>query len=357
MHLKVEAGQHCENVRPHTDSSGASGRDKRQCGALPLPTLNFDIMDTPNSSSLLDVIVVGGGAAGLSAALVLGRCLRRVLVCDVGNPRNAPARVFNGYLSRDGSTPGEFLQVSREQLRRYDTVELRTVRVDHAERGNRRFTVTLETGERIAARMLLIATGLVDKLPAIEGFKQFYGKTAHNCPYCDGWEHRGQPVAVIGGTQEAADLAIEMLLWSKDVVLCTNGPLDCDTKARTQMARCGVGIIETPIARLEGTGDALENVRFTDGTALPRTVLFFSPGQHQRSPLAEQLGCKFCDEDGCIQCDETAATGIPGLYAAGNASRGVQLVIAAAAEGTLAAVAINNALVEADAESGELASS
>lgn len=230
------------------------------------------------------------------------------------------------------------------------------MKVEHAERGNRRFTVTLETGERIAARLLLIATGLVDELPAIEGLKQFYGKTAHNCPYCDGWEHRGEPVAVVGGSQDAADLAIEMLLWSKDVVLCANGPLECDAKARAQMARCGVRVSETPIARLEGTGDVLENVRFTDGTMIPRTVLFFSPGQHQRSPLAEQLGCKFCDEDGCIHCDETAATSIPGVYAAGNASRGVQLVIAAAAEGTLAAVAMNNALIEADAESGELAS-
>ncbi len=312
-------------------------------------------MKTDLSPDALDVLIVGGGAAGLSAALVLGRCLRRVLVCDAGNPRNAPARIFNGYLSRDGSTPGEFLEISREQLRRYDTVELRKAKVERAERTAEGFVVTLETGGRIASRMLLIASGLVDQLPQIEGFKQFYGKTAHSCPYCDGWEHRGERVAVAGGSQDAADLAIEMLLWSKDVVLCSNGSLDCDAKARRQMKRCGVRVIETPIARLEGEGDALNGVRFTDGTLLPRTVLFFSPGQHQRSPLGEQLGCKFCEEDGCIHCDEKAATCIPGLYAAGNASRGVQLVIAAAAEGTLAAVAMNNALVEADAESGELA--
>lgn len=314
-------------------------------------------MTTNHPDEVLDVVIVGGGAAGLSAALVLGRCLRKVLVCDAGNPRNAPARVFNGYLSRDGSTPGEFLQISREQLRRYDTVEVRKVKVETAERTDEGFAVTLETGERIASRLLLIASGLVDELPAIEGFIQFYGKTAHNCPYCDGWEHRGEPVVVVGGSQEAADLAIEMLLWSKDVVLCANGPLDCNAKARAQMKRCGIRVIHTPIARLEGEGDELKGVRFTDDAFLPRTVLFFSPGQHQRSPLAEQLGCKFCEDDGCIHCDETAATGIPGLYAAGNASRGVQLVIAAAAEGTLAAVAMNNELIEADAESGELAES
>ncbi len=311
-------------------------------------------MASPSTSRLLDVTIVGGGAAGLSAALVLGRCLRRVVVCDAGRPRNAPARVFNGYLSRDGSTPGEFLKISREQLRRYETVELRRATVTAAERGHDCFTVTLDTGVKVTSRMLLLATGLVDELPKIEGFEAFYGKTAHSCPYCDGWEHRGEAVVVLGGTQEGADLAIEMLLWSKDLVLCANGPLRCDAKSRRQIEKAGMRVIETPIRLLEGEGDELSGVRFTDDTLLPRTVLFFSPGQHQRSPLAEKLGCKFCEEDNCIQCDEKAATCIPGLYAAGNASRGVQLVIAAVAEGTLAAVAINNALTEADAEAGDL---
>lgn len=143
----------------------------------------------------------------MSAALVLGRCLRKVLVCDAGSPRNAPARIFNGNRSRDGSTPGEFLQISRDQLRRYETVELRKVKVESAERTDEGFVITLETGGRIASRLLLIASGLVDELPAIEGFKQFYGKTAHRCPSCDGWERRGEPVVVVGGKQDAADLA------------------------------------------------------------------------------------------------------------------------------------------------------
>ena len=144
--------------------------------------------------AMLDAIIVGGGPAGLSAALVLGRCLWRVLVCDAGHPRNEPARIFNGYLSRDGSSPAEFLQICRNQLRRYDTVEFRKVKVEDVERGDRHFTVVLESGERIDGRMLLIATGLVDELPQIENFRQFYGSTVHNCPYCDGWECRGQPI-------------------------------------------------------------------------------------------------------------------------------------------------------------------
>ena len=179
----------------------------------------------PSDAQVLDAIIIGGGPAGLSAALVLGRCLRRVLVCDAGHPRNEPARIFNGFLSRDGSTPAEFLQICRDQLRRYETIEFRKVKVVDVERGDCRFTAILETGERVAGRMLLLATGLVDELPQIENFRQFYGSTVHNCPYCDGWECRGQPIAVTGGNQESVDLAIELLLWSKDLVLCTNGPL------------------------------------------------------------------------------------------------------------------------------------
>ena len=140
-----------------------------------------------SDAELLDAIVIGGGPAGLSAALVLGRCLRRVLVCDAGHPRNEPARIFNGFLSRDGSTPAEFLQICRDQLRRYETIEFRKVKVVDVERGDYQFTAILETGERVAGRTLLLATGLVDELPQIENFRQFYGSTVHNCPYCDGW--------------------------------------------------------------------------------------------------------------------------------------------------------------------------
>jgi thioredoxin reductase len=307
-----------------------------------------------SDGEVLDAIVIGGGPAGLSAALVLGRCLRRVLVCDAGHPRNEPARIFNGFLSRDGSSPAEFLQICRDQLRRYETIEFRKVKVVDVERGDCRFTAILETGERAAGRMLLLATGLVDELPQIENFRQFYGSTVHNCPYCDGWECRGQPIAVTGCNQESLDLAIELLLWSKDLVLCTNGALTVDRKAVETAKRLGIRFIETPIALLEGAGDTLEGIRFTDGSFLPRSALFFSPGQYQRSPLAEQLGCEFCEGNNCIQCGEDTATNIPGVYAAGNASRGVQLVIAAAAEGMQAAFAINSALLDADAATNAL---
>jgi thioredoxin reductase len=301
----------------------------------------------------LDVIIVGGGPAGLSAALVLGRCRRRAIVFDAGHPRNEASRALHGYLTRDGISPADFLKIGREQLAPYDTIELRHVNVVDVARGDRRFTATVEGGEQISARMLLLATGLVDELPQIKEFLRFYGVTAHTCPYCDGWEHRDQPLAVVGDDKEAADLALELLLWSKDVVLCTNGAPECGRDVLNPMERNGVRIIDAPIARLDGTGSKLERIHFRDGTQIARTALFFSPGQHQRSHLAEQLGCEFC-EDGCIQCGENAATSVPGVYAAGNASRGVQLVIAAAAEGMQAAFAINTALLEADAARGKV---
>jgi thioredoxin reductase len=306
-----------------------------------------------DENDLLDVIIVGGGPAGLSAALVLGRCRRRAILFDAGHPRNEASHALHGYLTRDGISPADFLKIGREQLAPYDTIELRHVKVVDAERGDCRFTATVEGGERFSARMLLLATGLVDELPQIEGFRQFYGVTAHTCPYCDGWEHRDQPLAVVGDNKEAADLALELLLWSRDVVLCTNGAPECSRDVLDPMEHNGVRIIDAPIARLEGTASKLERVRFRDGTQIARTALFFSPGQHQRSHLAEKLGCEFCDDDGCIQCGENAATSVPGVYAAGNASRGVQLVIAAAAEGMQAAFAINTALLEADAARGK----
>jgi thioredoxin reductase len=311
-------------------------------------------LSRPSDAQVLDAIIIGGGPAGLSAALVLGRCLRRVLVCDAGHPRNEPARIFNGFLSRDGSSPAEFLQICRDQLRRYETIEFRKVKVVDVEREDCRFTAILDTEERVTGRMLLLATGLVDELPEIQNFRRFYGSTVHNCPYCDGWECRDQPIAVMGGDQDSVDLAIELLLWSKDLVLCTNGPLKCDRKTIKTIRRLDIQVIETPISRLEGEGDKLERIRFTDGNFLPRSALFFSPGQYQRSPLAEQLGCEFCEDSNCIQCGENAATNIPGVYAAGNASRGVQLVIAAAAEGMQAAFAMNSALLDADAASNAL---
>jgi thioredoxin reductase len=297
-----------------------------------------------------DVIIVGGGPAGLSAALLLGRCMRRVAVLDAGHPRNEGAKSFNGFLSRDDSTPSEFLKICRTQLERYEGVKLQRALVIGIERGESIFVATLDTSERIQARMVLLATGLTDVLPEIAGLRELYGKSVHSCPHCHGWECRGQPIGVIGSSQDAAELAIELTLWSANVKLFSNGTGKWNDEATAQLRRRSVLVVGKAIACLERDGDTLKGVRFKDGDFAGRSAIYFSPEQFQRSPLAEQLGCEFCEDDGCIQCGEDAATCIPGVYAAGNASCGVQLVIAAAAEGTTAALAINNALLEEDSQ-------
>ena len=160
----------------------------------------------------------------------------------------------------------------------------------------------------------------------------------------------------MGYDQDAADLALELRLWSKEIALCTNGGKICSRAAFKQLQRNGVKIIRTPIARLEGTGQRLKRIVFQDGSTDARRALFFSPGQHQRSPLAEMLGCKFCSDTDSVLCKEDASTCVPGVYVVGNASKGVQLIIAAAAEGMRAGLAINDALLEADARRGAVKS-
>lgn len=296
-----------------------------------------------------DVIIVGGGPAGLSAALVLGRCRRQVLLFDSGQPRNYAARAMHGFISRDGTSPEEFRRLSREQLAKYPCVEVRDGEVVDAQRGDEQFTVTLKDGSTHTARILLLATGLVDDVPKVNGMERFYGTGVHVCPYCDGWEHNDQTIVVYGQGQMGADLALEMLAWSSDVNWCTDGDgEEPGAGCREKLRHYKVRTIRTKIARLEGEGDRLRGVRFEDGEFLPCDAVFFASTQRQHSDLAEKLGCKVCADKVALDHQDTEATEVPGLYVAGNTSRGLQLVIMAAADGTLAAFKINEALLEAD---------
>jgi thioredoxin reductase len=296
---------------------------------------------------MYDVIVVGAGPAGLSAALMLGRSRRRVLVCDTGRPRNAASRAMHGYLSRDGMAPREFLAIAREELRRYDSVELRDVAVVGAEcRPDSRFHVTLADGTTDASRKLLIATGVVDNLPEIPGFAELYGVSVFHCPYCDGWEVRDRPLAIYGRGARGLGLSLELTGWSRDLVLCTDGPSEIDAAGLARLARHGVGVREDRVTRLEGR-DALERIVFESGEPLPRHALFFTTGQTQQSELALALGCAF-NEKGTVLTGRYESTHLPGLYVAGDASRAVQWVVVAAAEGAEAAFAINTDLLKED---------
>jgi thioredoxin reductase len=295
---------------------------------------------------MFDVIIVGAGPAGLSAALMLGRCRRRVLVCDTGRPRNAASRAMHGYLSRDGIPPAEFLTIAREQMQQYSTVELRDAEVVQAECHDGRFHVTLRDGVRLASRKLLIATGVVDNLPDIPGFRELYGVAVFHCPYCDGWEVRDQPLAVYGRGARGLGLALELTAWSRDIVLCTDGPPEIDAADLSRLTRNGIVLRDDRVARLEGAG-ALERVVFESGETLARRAVFFTTGQTQQSELARRLGCEI-NEKGTVRTGKYETTHLTGLYVAGDASRAVQWVVVAAAEGAEAAFAINTDLLAED---------
>jgi thioredoxin reductase len=297
---------------------------------------------------MYDVIIVGAGPAGLSAALILGRCRRRVLVCDSGRPRNAASLAMHGFLTRDGVNPHEFLRLSREQLRQYETVAIRNCEVTAATcRTDARFEVTIENEERLTGRKLLIATGVLDNLPGIPGFAELYGASVFHCPYCDGWEVRDEPLAVYGRGERGLGLSLELTGWSRDVVLCSDGPAEIDEAGRARLRRCGIEVREERVLRLDGEGGRLTRVVFDAGEPLVRRALFFTTGQTQQSALAISLGCEFNDK-GTVRTGKYESTHLSGLYVAGDASRAVQWVIVAAAEGAEAAFAINTDLLTDD---------
>lgn len=307
-------------------------------------------MSTQSSlGEVWDTVIVGGGPAGLSAALLLGRCTRKVLLCDEGKPRNARSHALNGFLTRDGSPPAVFLQMGRQELERYPNVELRRTVVSRIETQEDQFLVTLKEGDAVRCRTVLLATGVVDELPKVEGINQLYGFSVHSCPFCHGWECRGQRIAVLGETDEAAQLAQELTVWSDAVVLCTQGRTQYDAGILAELHARQVAFEERVVVALEQNEERkLSGLRFADGGIFSCDAVFVYPSQRQHSHLAFSLGCKVSEEDGCLECGDDCQTCVPGVFAAGNASKGIQLVVMAAAEGTRAAVAINDILLDAD---------
>jgi thioredoxin reductase len=290
---------------------------------------------------VLDVVIIGGGPAGLSAALMLGRCRRRVVVCDAGHPRNAAARALHGYLTQDGTPPAELLRLGREELHAYG-VELRQVAVTDVVPSVEGFDVHLADGGRLSARKLLVASGVRDDLPDIEGLEACYGITVHHCPYCDGWEARDRSLAVIGNGAGGAGLALSLKTWSDRVVLCTNGPPRLAPTHRERLAAHGVTMVNRRITRVEHVEGRVRAL-VTSGEPVACEAVFFAASQTLQSDLPKRLGCEVTRK-GTIRTDHLGQTCVPGVYVVGDASRDVQFVIVAAAEGAKAAVSINKSL-------------
>ncbi|NOT26770.1 MAG: NAD(P)/FAD-dependent oxidoreductase [Acidobacteria bacterium] len=290
---------------------------------------------------MYDVIVIGGGPAGLSAALMLGRCRRHVLLCDEGRPRNRRSRALHGYLARDGIAPGAFNNRGRAELVKYG-VRFRSVGVTAVTPGANRFKVSFTKGADRATRFVLIATGVTDDLPAIPGFNKCYGRSVFHCPYCDGWEWRDRPLAVLGRGADGARLALGLKAWSADVLLCTEGSA-LTRSLKDRLARNRIAIRTERVVGLDHHRGALSAIRFAKGDPARRDALFFTTAQHIHSNLAIRLGCTLTPR-GTVKTSMRCGTNVPGVFVAGDASQDAQFVVVAAAEGVKAAVAINKAL-------------
>ena len=295
--------------------------------------------------SSADVIIVGAGPAGLSAALVLARACRTVLVFDHGHPRNASAIHMHGYLTRDGVSPHDFRAFAREELARYSEVCFVDIEVTSARAFEGGFEVTTLDNRQFTSKKLLLATGVVDNVPDVPGLQELYGKSVFHCPYCDGYELRGQPLAVYGCDERGYGLALELTGWSDDIALVSDGPCGIDASGLARLAKRRIAVREEKVVRLEGRDGRLERIVFDSGEPLERRALFFTTGQAQRSHLADSLGCEFNDK-GTVRTGPYETTHLHGLYVAGDASRAVQWVIVAAAEGAEAAYSINQDLIK-----------
>ena len=301
---------------------------------------------TAGSKFDVDVLIVGAGPAGMSAALVLGRACRTVLMFDHGQPRNAKTRAMHGYLTRDGISPPEFRQIARQELARYESVRLESAVVTSVDKlDGDGFQVTLADSRTFTSRKMLLATGVVDNVPEVPGLLDLYGSSVFHCPFCDGYELRGKAIAVYGRERRGFGLSMEMLGWSRNLVLVSDGPSGLRDDERNTLARNGIEVHEGRIARLEGHEGKLKQIVFTEGAPLLREALFFTTGQHQSSELAKVLGCQF-NEKGTVHTGRHESTHVPGLYVAGDASRDVQWVVIAAAEGAEAAFAITQDLIK-----------
>ncbi|HEX2516102.1 MAG TPA: NAD(P)/FAD-dependent oxidoreductase [Chloroflexota bacterium] len=336
-----------------------------------------------------DVVVVGGSIAGLSAALVLGRARRRVLVCDAGRPRNAVSAGVHGFFTRDGTPPAELLRLGREELAPYHTVQLREVQVSGAAREGDGFRVDLADGSPVHGRRLVLASGVLDELPAVPGLRELWGRGVYHCPYCHGWEVRDRPVAIYARGAVGLEFATMVRQWSRDLLLLTDGPHGLDDVQRGRLEALGVGVREERIERIEGARpvegrESLEGpagqsqsqgqsqgqgqgqgqgsegatlrVHFAGGETLAREGLFVRPAQRQRAELAAALGCEMVTMGvepaavHLIKCDPlTRETSVPGVYGAGDAGSPMQSAVVAAAAGAQAAYAANHALAFEDA--------
>jgi thioredoxin reductase len=292
-----------------------------------------------------DAVVVGGGPAGLSAALWMGRYRCRTLVIDAGHPRNENVAVAHGYFSRDCASPQQLLADGRRDLERYPEVRLVEGEVTDLSGSIGAFSVRFG-GEGVTAKRIVLATGVRDELPDIEGLPAHFGTSAFTCPSCDGYEAQGKRVVVIGWSREVAGFALTLDGWADHVTVVTDGHrFEGDDHQRQLLAAAGIDLREVGARGLVGSPPQLAGVELVGGEVLDAQMLFFTLGNRAASPLAESLGCRRTDE-GCIEVDEHGLTSVPGVYAAGDMAPGPHLIQVAAAQGATAGIGCAQSLWE-----------
>ncbi|WP_437308130.1 NAD(P)/FAD-dependent oxidoreductase [Sorangium sp. So ce388] len=288
--------------------------------------------------SMYDVLIVGGGHAGLSAALTLGGARKKVLLVDGGPGRNQAAHAVHNFLSRDGTPPSVLRKIGREQLEPYQTVTYTEGRVSELVRRDNQFWARLEDGKEILSLVVLLAVGMVDEPPRIDGFERFWGKTVFGCPYCHAWEFRDRPIAVIDSGPKGLGACRILKNWSSDVTLFTDGATDLDPEALDRLEKAGGAVIINKRVRRFVGDTALSAIELEDGEQIPREAVLMFPKQHQ-TPLVQQLSLDFT-EDGFVRVNEQRETSQRNIFAAGDLTSPSQLAIIAAAEGTNAAIQI-----------------
>jgi len=298
-----------------------------------------------------DVVIIGGGPAGLSAALLLGRGRRNVVLLDTGEGRNAPSDASHSFFTRDGTSPAELRRIGHEQLRPYGTVSVRTEAAVALSGAVGQFQVMLAGGDGLESRVVILATGVRDILPDIPGMDRYWGKGVFQCPFCDGWEHRDLPMALLAPPEMVLESVHLYRTWSTNLTVLTNGEWESDRELSARLADLGIGVITDSIEQIEGNGTHANRIVFRSGREMPIAVLWIRPEQQANTSLAVELGCELYDAGlitGLVKVDGPGQTTIPGVFAAGDIASPMHQVSLAVASGTAAALGATRLLIQMD---------
>jgi thioredoxin reductase len=298
----------------------------------------------PDSSSIHDCIIIGGGPAGLTCAIFLGRYRRRVLLCDSGRPRNYASRAIHGFIGQHNIPPAELLRRGREEAEAAG-VEICDCTVSKIERIGDEFSVTTTAG-MMRTRRVALAYGVHDLVPDIPHLTDFYPGSIYHCPDCDGYEVTGKRVGVIGQGKRVVGLALKLLQWSDELTIFVDGqPREFSKEQTSKLLAEGIDVKDEKLLALTGHGDQVQHAVLSTGERVEIDALFFSIGTERSCTLAEDLGCEVLDPEPCIVVDEHKQTTVEGVYAIGDLAPGAQLAVTSAADGAIAAIAIHKSLL------------